>query len=248
MDPNQQNIIPQPVAPPATQPVSPAIAKQRLNFLPLVIIGIVMLLLGLLGGYLLFAGKGGTAKIATQTVPTQSAKATVTVTMAPNPTGAPSATAATSGQTTVSAGGASSFAKYQITVPNDWFITRKINNQTPAGDTTELTKNNYQLMISQGAFDGGGCGYPDKPLTVGIGTDYVSAVEITGANSVLYRRGLLDPANTSGNQKYDLCQADKTGAFAAFTSVGLIQYTTPLNPSDSMLKEMDAIVASIKTL
>jgi hypothetical protein len=60
MEPNQQDI--------ANQPVFPVASKSHLNLLSTVIVGILMLLVGLGGGYLLFANKTEVQQVATAQV------------------------------------------------------------------------------------------------------------------------------------------------------------------------------------
>jgi len=77
MEPNVQGAVNQPVTTPT--------AVKQVNFLPMIIVGIVMLLLGLGGGYLLFANK-------TQVKQTETTQVSPTVTQQANPTSSVSPT------------------------------------------------------------------------------------------------------------------------------------------------------------
>jgi len=62
MEPNLQNT--------PVQQIPPTTPDKHVNLLPMIIVGIVMLILGLGGGYLLFVNKGQVKQLVTQTSPT----------------------------------------------------------------------------------------------------------------------------------------------------------------------------------
>jgi len=78
MDPNLPNTT--------IQSVPPITPNKRLNFLPVIIVGIVMLLLGLGGGYLLFANKSQIKQVTTQTSPPETQQANPTSSVFPTTT------------------------------------------------------------------------------------------------------------------------------------------------------------------
>ena len=100
MEPNLRNVPVQQM--PTTTP------DNHVNLLPVIVVGIVMLILGLGGGYLLFANKGQVKQVVTQTSPTTVQQV--------NPTSIPSPTisSSTTSWKTYEAKG------YSIQAPSTW--------------------------------------------------------------------------------------------------------------------------------
>lgn len=138
---------------------------------------------------------------------------------------------------TVEGGEALSFPSYSVNIPLDWNSQRE---QGQDSDKLTLTKTGYKIVISEAAFGGGGCLYPgDAPSE--MAQTFSSFVEITNPNGFVFRRGTNV---TSGG--FTVCQKNSTGgSFGAPTIFGHISITTPANPSDNIMTEIDSILASL---
>jgi len=114
MEPNLQN--------PPIQPVSPITPNKQVNLLPVIIVGVVMLLLGLGGGYLLFANKNQVKQQGetTQVSPTITQQVNPTSSVSPTTTVAsPTPTAETANWKTYTFPNTNVSVKY----PQDWTFT-----------------------------------------------------------------------------------------------------------------------------
>ncbi|HSD98469.1 MAG TPA: hypothetical protein VLB73_02090 [Patescibacteria group bacterium] len=231
----QQSVNPLPVQPQVSQ------TAQKTSLFPKILLSFftVIVVLGLIGGAYYLGAKNNAVTHKIQSVPSVTPVPTVITTTTPVASPSPIL------QTLV-AGGIYTFAKYQIGYPAGWLSSR---TNTAAGDIVTLTKVGYQLKISQGAFDGGACSYPDKPLdpASGIMQSFVSSVEIRDQNNTLYRRGKLEQSGLPGQDKYEVCAfSTKNNVFQEFTPFGRIDYITPVNADASILSEMDTIITSLK--
>lgn len=146
------------------------------------------------------------------------------------------------------AGGVSSFAKYAIPLVTGWAITHTPQENS---DSVTISKNHYQLTISQGAFGGAVCSFPDNPVYPnGMVQTFASFVKIDGQNNVLYRRGkitIAEEGGEPGTEKYEVCSWNaKNGMYQELTPFGRIDYTVPENPDATILSQMDSFVASLQ--
>jgi hypothetical protein len=203
----------------------------------LVFLGIIVLL-GIAGGSYYFGAKSNNLSYQTQVIPSVTLK----------PSSIPSATPVASASPTlqaVIAGGVYTFAKYQISFPPDWQQSR---SNTVAGDIVTLKKGNYELKINQGAFDGGACSYPDKPVSTGISQSFNSFVALKDQQNTMYRRGKIESSGPSGQDTYEVCAfSTKNNVFQEFTPFGRIDYVTPVNADAATLIQMDSIISSLKS-
>lgn len=141
----------------------------------------------------------------------------------------------------VNAGGVLSFPKYSLSIPLDWTSQRE---QGDNSDLLTLTKDSYKITINEGAFGGSGCLFPGDPPSEFAQT-YAKFVEIINSNGFVFRRGSTSNADTG----WAVCQKSASDAsFGAPTQFGHISITTPVNPSVSVMAEIDAILASIKKI
>ena len=139
---------------------------------------------------------------------------------------------------TVAAGGVLSFPAYTLNIPLDWTSQRE---QGQDSDKLTLTKGGYKITISEAAFGGGGCLYPGDPPSEFAQT-YSKFVQISNPNGFVFRRGSSSDTDTG----WTVCQKSSEGSFGAPTIFGHINITTPVNPSDEIMAEIDSIFASIK--
>ena len=141
---------------------------------------------------------------------------------------------------TVKGGGILSFPKYELALPSDWTWLK----EAPIADNEKiiLKKGEYGISISQGGFGGAMCLYPGDPDFEGPAGRYTTYVGIVTQSGDKLRRS--SPESGSG---FGICQETQYG-WGAPTLYGHIGLTTPANPSDAMLKELDAILASITKL
>lgn len=138
---------------------------------------------------------------------------------------------------TVKGGGILSFPKYELTLPSDWTWAR----EAPIADNEKikLSKGEYGITISQGGFGGAMCLYPGDPDFEGPAGRYTKYVDITTKSGDKLRRST--PESGTG---FGVCYLSDYG-WGAPTIYGHIGLTTPAVPTDTMLKEMDTILASI---
>lgn len=140
---------------------------------------------------------------------------------------------------TVLAGGVLSFPQYSLNIPLDWTSQRE---QGQDMDKLTLSKGAYKITISEGAFGGSGCRFPGDPPSEFAQT-YSKFVEIINLNGFIFRRGSSSDSDTG----WTLCQKNTSdGSFGVPTQFGHISITTPVNPTESIMAEIDSIFASIK--
>lgn len=148
------------------------------------------------------------------------------------------ATPTKSQQKEVTAGGVLSFPIYTLQLPEGWSSQRE---QGQDSDKLTLTKGGYKITISEGAFGGSGCLYPgDSPSE--MAQTYSKFVQISNPRGFVFRRGKSSDMDTG----WTVCQKSSEGSFGAPTIFGHINITTPVNPSDEIMAEIDSIFASIK--
>ncbi|HYM65555.1 MAG TPA: hypothetical protein VES68_03675 [Candidatus Sulfotelmatobacter sp.] len=144
-------------------------------------------------------------------------------------------------KTQVSSGGILVFAKYTLDVPSGW-VSQKENTQY--SDMLTLTKDTYKISIYQAAGGGGGCLYPGDPDKE-MAQRFQSFTEISNPNGYVFRRALTG----SSVGAWTVCQKNATdGSFGFPTNFGNITITTPANPSNELMTEIDSILASLKKI
>jgi hypothetical protein len=194
----------------------------------------IVLILGIIGGgiYMMMKNQTGTTALSGTTLTTTVNEIDLRPTdMVPSPTEMVSPTPAGK---KVSAGIKNQFfSPYTVMVPAGW--TDAQTNNT-ASNTLTITKGEYVLTISQAAGGGGSCLYPgDNPGA--MAQVFTSFVGITGTFSQ-FRRGMVDSTN------YTVCE-QKSSGFGFPTTVGYITYSTPTSADQTVLAEMDQMVAGI---
>ena len=125
------------------------------------------------------------------------------------------------------------FSPYTVTVPAGW--TDAQTNNTASNNLT-ITKGEYVFTISQAAGGGGSCYYPgDTPGA--MAQVFTNFVRITGTFSQ-FRRGMVD------NTSYTVCE-QKSGGWGFPTTIGYVTYSTPAQADQTILAQMDQMVAGI---
>ncbi len=230
---SQQPVSPQSVIPDPRAPQNPTSSMPKIL---LITLGVIILL-GLLGGAYFLGTKKNVVSYNMQTKPA--------VTIAPTSIeNTPAVSPSPTFQSFI-AGGVYTFSKYQVSFSPDW---QKSESNTAAGDIVTLTKGDYQLKITQGAFDGGACSYSDKPITTGIFQTFASFIAIIDQDKNQYRRGKIDQSGLPGQDKYEVCAFSvKNNVFQEFTPFGRIDYITPVNADTATLVAMDTIIASLES-
>lgn len=136
---------------------------------------------------------------------------------------------------------ATAFSNYSVDVPLGWSDKKDI---TPGViDKLTLSKGAYSLSIYQAAMGGGMCLYPEDTPFDGPSQKFTHYVDLLNT-PLLFRRSWNDDAK-NGIQSYVICQKT-SDAYGSPTTFGAISYQTPEQPDDTILEEMDTILASLK--
>lgn len=162
---------------------------------------------------------------------------TMGVSASPTPSVAPKNTKKVTG------GGIYSLHKWELTVPSDWQEERE--TQGTDAEKVILTKDGYEISITQGGFGGAACLYPGDPDIEGPSARYKAYKEITTQSADSFRRSWTGDELTS--KGYGICQNTQYG-WGAPTLYGHIAFITPAAKTKVMLDEMDAILSSLTKL
>lgn len=142
-------------------------------------------------------------------------------------------------------GGINAFTKYIAVAPRDWQTTKDPSNNE-AIDKLTLTKNGYSIVIYQAGMGGSMYSFADAKAEGPFAQDYTGTyTDFTGATGEKYRRIDSTSQNKPGEKSFTIVEK-KTDSYQTPTTFGAISYTTPLSPDAAMLKEMDAIISSLK--
>lgn len=193
---------------------------------------LVVVIIGLLAGGGYYLGKSGKV---TLTTPAPAPVAVSTTATTPLPTSAPTTTTVTAGLGPESG---LSFTKYTIAVPQGWTPNHTYENQGTPLDTLSITNGAYELKIFQAATGGAMCLYPGDPPFEGPSSTYSAFVELTTKDGIMLRRG-----GTNGG--FTLCQKG-TENYGQPTGFGHMSYTTPVAADETILKQIDDMVKSLK--
>lgn len=134
-----------------------------------------------------------------------------------------------------------SFNQYSIVTPDDW--TSKKESQTPMDEKLVLSKNGYEISIFQAATGGALCLYPGDADFEGPSSRFdVFEVLSTKDSKVLRRSG-----NKNG-LAFTVCQRSMDNSYQQPTTYGHISIKIPQAWTEPMMKEIDAIISSLKTI
>ncbi len=133
-----------------------------------------------------------------------------------------------------------SFTTYTLQLPAGW--TDKRETTPEIIDKITLSKDTYSVIIYQAAIGGGGCIYKGDPPAQ-MAQNFTDFVDISG-NGGQFRRSW----NTSNNThiSYAICQKANDNSYGSITQFGKIDVVSPDPADESILKEIDGIIASIK--
>lgn len=135
--------------------------------------------------------------------------------------------------------GSTAFKPYLIQIPDGW---TESTEKTELTNKLTLVKNNYELSIYQAPMGGSMCIYPGD-ADGDFKQKYTKYKEIKGSGGQTYRRSWDDKA---GSITFTVCQKGADGTFGTFTTFGGVTIKTP-NPSDeSMMQEIDDMIASLE--
>lgn len=181
----------------------------------------------------------------TATSQTEPAAATIASQSAPNPivsSPAPSKI----GKKMISAGVASglSFSLYTLDLPGDWTFSQEHDDPT-LYDKLTMKKGAYELSIFQGATGGAMCLYPGDPDFEGPSSRFTTYVEFTNSDGKTFRRSGND-IESGGIKGFTVCQKSPDGGWGQPTVFGHTSYKMPSSYDETILKEMDEMVASLK--
>lgn len=201
-------------------------------------ITLVVLIIGALAGGGYYFGRSGKINLGQSPVP----EAATTTNPLPPVTETPQAASI------IAAGLGSesglSFTRYTIAVPEGWVPVHTSTNEGTPVDTLTITNGSYELKIFQAATGGAMCLYPGNADFEGPSSRYDTFAELTTADGLILRRGGKTVA--SGNTRgFTVCQKG-TENFGQPTVFGHTGYTTPLNPDNAMISQMDGMIASLK--
>jgi len=143
----------------------------------------------------------------------------------------------------VTGGGILSFPKYEITIPLEWQETREVENKD--NEKVIVSKDNYQISITQGGFGGAACLYPGDADIEGPSARYDGYKEITTLSKDLLRRSWTGQEMAS--KGFGICHKSQYG-WQAPTLYGHISFITPISKMKSILEEMDNILSSLKKI
>lgn len=136
-------------------------------------------------------------------------------------------------------------AKYTASVPEDWTVTKDPSNSNDL-DKLTLTKNGYTIVIYQANMGGSMYSFSDAKVDGPFAQEYSGTYsDFTGASGEKFRRIDSSSQNKPGEKNYGVLVFG-SDAYQTPTVFGGISYTTPLNPTADMLKEMDFIISSLK--
>lgn len=204
----------------------------RKGFIPIVIVLVIALLVIFAGAYIL-------------------GKSKVKVTQ-PQPSTETQVNTPTAGSTVVTAGGLTGYPKYSITVPDGWTASK--TEDLPERNYLTLTKNSFQLFITQGGPGEGVCDYskPERPESgLYLERTQLEFVPLQTKDGNDFRRTY----DSNVPAYYTICEKIDS-EYKRPTTFGFIIYKKSLGPGeykpsikrfdDQTLSEMDSIVASLK--
>lgn len=139
-----------------------------------------------------------------------------------------------------------SFKEYTLMYPSDWTLSEKRDESTSISTVT-LTKDGYSLKIFQAATGGAGCIYEGQ-MPEGPASDYRNNEYKDLETSFATLRQTESPSG--GKMSYVYCQESSSdNSFGQPTSVGHMSATTQAaSPDSEIIGELEEIVKSIKTL
>lgn len=225
--------------PSTTTVVTPVQKKDPFSMIGKIVVVLLIAALLVGGGYVL-ATKLNTKKTDTtvqKMLPPTEATATPASTDSATPSPTKVATTKTSGGL---GGNATSFKQYSVDVPTGWTSSK---DKTEITDKLTLAKGAYSISIYQAPMGGSMCSYKGDPPQE-MSQSFSNFVSIAGT-SPEFRRSWNTTGNPAGTISYTVCQKG-TDSYGSFTSFGAISIKSPENPDEATMKEIDAMLVSLK--
>lgn len=204
---------------------------------------VILLGAGILIGVGMYVGRRNNPQVSSSLAPTPTAVVTQAMISTAQTVSLPVSPTVTSTKTI--SGGVKTMTLYTISIPNDWQATPSQHDEAVGIDKLVVAKDGYELTVYQAPMGGGLCLYPgDKPFE-GPSQKYVSFVEIQAGDGKVYRRSAT--ADVTGSKKtYTICQKAPDGSFGSITTYGAVTYSVPTTPTETILTQMDSIIATLK--
>lgn len=134
-----------------------------------------------------------------------------------------------------------SFDQYTLKASDEWKVTRE--NQTTMDEKLILTNEGYQISIFQAATGGALCLYEGDPDFEGPNSRFKYFKEIMTQDGRTLRRG--GDLNATA---FTVCQKSGDSSFGQPTNYGHISIKLPNDWNEEGLKEIDAIISSLKKI
>jgi hypothetical protein len=136
--------------------------------------------------------------------------------------------------------------RYTVLIPQSWNNTNKQDEQSISDDLT-ISKNGYELVISQKNTNSLSCIYTKENYVLGPSVSYksFSTIESTEAEGYTYRRSENEAEEVKGRKSFTICEQYNAG-YVQPTTFGIITYKVPEKCNPLILQEMDAMVASLR--
>lgn len=222
---------------PTTPPPAP-LQPAKSNKLVFILVAIIILLLGLGGGYFL---KSQETSQTPQSLNQTQNQPTSTL---PTATAIPTQSKAIWATYTSTKLESTSFNPYLIQYPETWTPFHKRDAIT---DTYTLTKGDAEIKIYQAPLGGSGCIFegdvPQGPMQDLRTTKYT---EVPIASGAILRRYLSTNQGNGTKIVYDFCGSANNKDWGTPTSFGAITYTSTSTFSDADLMEMDSILKTLQ--
>lgn len=237
MEPNQTSQQTQPTTPEIQTAPTKEIPNAPTGKTKYILLGVsILLILLVLGGGAYYLG------VSKQQSTPQKNKNLTTFTITPSPSQIASNSGLITYTNTKLPG--NSLEAYTISYPISW--NRNVRRTAELIDELTLTKENYTITITQTAGGGAGCIFEGQVPNGPYG-DYRNKqyTELTSPVGILRRFENTPPNQGDNTLRFDFC-ASVNGVYQTPTSVGSIMYTVPKNYDNSLLKEMDSIIETLK--
>ena len=141
--------------------------------------------------------------------------------------------------------GKKDFKIYSIQVPKGWTVAKSKSSEK--SDILTITKDSYKIEIYQdNNIERLNCNViiAANPNVLGESTE-APYKKIKGENGSEYIRSIIPPNPNAQKTSNTICQKTAEG-FTLPTTFGVIEYETPIDASDVVMKEMDSMVQSLR--
>lgn len=135
---------------------------------------------------------------------------------------------------------------YSMQYPDSWTLTSSL---TSFSDSRTLSKNDYSINVYQAAVGGAGCIF-EGTVSDGPMNDYRNLKYVEVKTELGTLRRLIDPGaqKNDGKTIFSFCESNNNKDYGMPTQIGFISYTTPKNPDNAVLSQMDQMLKTIKII